>query len=258
MENKTSEFPEVPLDFGDIMGLSIKRYHRAFLATVVFIVFMSIAQGVDIYLHRYFTSSFMHWLIFIVTGIVYLFFASAGFYQTHATFLGKASDPGKTLQLLLPRIPKVIALVAILFGGLLLWHYLVYHFGGEWIGHPKAHPGRLALLMFVFYFLPSLVALGFFAYTVPLMVLDNPSLLAVWGIAQRLVGDRWIRGFALYLGFLIIVAVVWPYSLHAHFFMRYHLLVLFIFVMYCVLLPVYFNMAVLLIHDFKRLRKMDV
>lgn len=251
------ELPKEPSDFSDLMGLSFKNYYKSFLVSVLFIFLMTVMQGVSIYLGRMHDAMIIHWIVWIVFGLLFFFFAACALRRVHFSLThGADKEDSKTIAFVAKRFPVMVLTLLILSAFLWVWHYLVYHLGLEWIGHPEIHRTRVSIFMLFFFVVPEIVILGFFFFAIPLGVLEEVSLKRVFGRSMHLIGDKWTWGFASFIGFGIAFMFTYPGSHHAYFFYGYHLLILFDFVIYCLLVPVYFNYLVLL-HNDLQLRRVN-
>jgi hypothetical protein len=154
---------------------------------------------------------------------------------------------------MLPRFLPFFLGVLLIVVVVALYYLLVTHIMQIWIKPADVqHPSLKNMLIFIFLCLaPIIIFIVFMILSLPLIIIDKINPLKAMARSHQIIGARWLQAFTAYACLGIIYILVSPGTLHAHFFRHYHLFMVFVFVVYCILLPLLFNYILFMMNDFK-------
>ncbi|PHQ81122.1 MAG: hypothetical protein COB66_03150 [Coxiella sp. (in: Bacteria)] len=249
----SSQYPAEPTDIFDVFDNAMRSSFKVLKASIALIILITLAQGVIVYLGSISHSFTLNTIFEVIGGIIFLFFGCAMLYQANTVLQDKPISYQTAIQAMLPRIFKfyitLVVSLFIVFAYYVLAAYLMHLWGGT----PSAHSSHTtrSLIFALVGLVPIIVCIGFYIFTFPLIILDDLPPLKAFAQSYRLVRARWLHSFTVYVAIGIVLLLVLPGTRHAMFFRRHHVLLLFDFVVFCILLPFLVNYVLFMLNDMK-------
>lgn len=243
--------PNKPQDIFDLMKYAMLGYKKLLSSSFILIILLTLSLGILIYFTDF--SSYVLNLVFTLVSVVcMLFFWGAMLYQSDAVLKGSKISTLNACIYMGRRSAAFFGACLIMGLGITGYFYLIHWLIHVWAGEIDSNTIiKTMIILFVFFIVPVCCTLIFFWFTLPLTILDKYSSLKALLKSPVLVGERWLQALTIYMGIGVLYIFTSPYTLHAHFFKSYHVLLAFDFVIYCLLLPLFLNYVVLLLNDFK-------
>jgi len=240
-------YPDRVVSFESLAKLGLRRLYAIFQQTWVATLVCVLLRAIWIYLPP------LVWLAdivgFLVTaGLIILFFSIA-IYRIDALFQGKPVSFIEAWHIVVRRILRIYAVCLLLIACVVLlfalgyWLiFLLFHLSGAW-----------AALGFVLLTgLPIVIAFLAFYFTIPLILVDNKPLWYAFYRSIELTQVSWLSVFMLYLGVVFILTLLLPHSRHVHWLLEHHLLVLFDWIVFAILVPLLMGISLLFMRNLER------
>lgn len=247
--------PSTPTTFGQLFSISLRKYLPVLHKIILMILIMTVVKDAYLYLGGMPSNRILNYIIEIIIAVVVAYFVFASLYMTNCVLNQKKITFREAMVAVWTRALKAYLAVIIyiaIFIILLFIAYLLLH-----IIHSTSKREMLyqALIMLFIVGLPFLIFIIFSFFAIPLIIVDNVSVYVGFRQSIKLLGKQhWIKPFVLYLILVILSIIVDPSTRHGHFIAKYDANALFDFIVFCIVLPVYYSLLVLLINDLK-LRK---
>lgn len=241
-----------PIDVFAVFDAAFKRTIPVLKETFATIILLTLAQAFIIYIAPLSTSHYFNLIVEVVGFIFFLYLCGVLVYQADQLFIDRPVTLQQACQTVLRRSPGYFAIIiliaAIIVGYYLLMAHVFRQPAGTRNNADMAIHGMLFALVGL---MPILLFVVFELFAIPLVLLRKVSVLKSLLHSYQLVGMRWLPAFSAYAMIGIVFVLVTPTTQHAHFFLRYHLLILFNFAIFCLLAPFVASYILIMLHDFE-------
>ncbi len=247
-----SGLPKKPVDVFDVFDYAVRHHFRVLKKILALIILMAFVQALIVYTDH-FVLNRLHWVIKIVGAVPMLFFTGALLYQAQMCLEEHESSLLHTLQVMLQRCIAFFMCAVLLTLLVVLYYFLVLQIMRVWIHPTGAEDGSIkGMLIFMgMYMIPTLIFIVFMIFALPLTIVDRLNPLKAMARSYVLIGTRWLQAFTVYACLGMMYILVTPNTLHAHFLIRYHLFMPFVFVMYLIFVPFIVNYLLFMLNDLK-------
>ncbi len=248
-----SLLPTEPVDAFDVFDCALKNYLGLLTQSFFLIILITLAQAFTFYLGHLFAKMYLNAIFELIGLLLFLYCSGAMLYQAQQLLEAKRCSVKDALYQMWGRCLPFFAGAILLVVIVALYYYLLTYVVQVWL-QPIAAPHASLKNMLIFIFLclaPILVFIVFMIFSLPLIIIDRLNPFKAFLRSYVLIGSRWIQAFTIYACLGIIYILVSPGTLHAHFFMHYHVFMIFVWISYCILLPFLFNYLLVMLHDFK-------
>lgn len=235
------------------------RHHLAVLKrSIGLIVLITLAQAFIYYVGSLSHSFVLNTIIKVIGVLVYLGFYGAMTYQVQSYLDGQDVSTRDALLQMRERYLPMIACALIISVIVVLYYVLITHVMHWWLGDSGGSPIKSMIIFILLGVAPILIFLVFMILAIPLLIIDQLNPLRACQRSYMLIDTRWLQAFTVYACMGLIYILVSPHTLHAHFLLHYHVYMIFVFFVYCLLLPFYFNYVLFMINDLKLRAEADV
>lgn len=245
-----SYFPREEKDIFYAIDQSFKCYWPVFKRIVPWAFCLTLIEGISTYSNLYLVNDVFYWICLLLESFAFLFVLGAMLYQANSILEEKPVTFKEACLMVCRRLGSMymvfVLFIAIIISYCVLFFHIMHRLGE----HAHSQP-LLANIFLLFALALLMVFIVFFLFTLPLIVLEGLSALNAIKQAYQLSKSHPVLIFTVYASISIVAVVVFPATQHAHFFMRYHVWLLFDFIMYCLLLPFVLNYMLFLLNDLR-------
>jgi hypothetical protein len=248
-----SKFPQEPVDSFDICDLALRQYFTVLKPALPLIILLTLAQAFTFYLGHLFSSTILNVIFEVVGLILFLYFSGALLCQIQSILEDSEMTFQDALRAMISRLIPFFICLLLIIAVVVLYYWFISHVMQTWIG-PSTGEHAAMKNLFIFLFLclsPIVIFIVFMIFAPAVVVLDQLNPIRAYGRSYRLIGVRWLQAFTIYACVGIVYILVAPGTLHAHFFMHYHVFLVFVLFVYVILLPFVFNYILFMLNDFK-------
>ena len=153
------------------------------------------------------------------------------------------------------RIAQVYLICVFIVAFCVGFYYLGHYLAQLWVGVHLKPTKKYMMIIILFTIFPILYGIVVLLFAPILALLKNCTALKAVKNSIYLSWFHWFYVFSLYVFIGIIYILVSPLSLHAHFFIRYHVMIVFDFIVFAMLLPVFTNMALTILSELERMER---
>ncbi len=241
-----------PIDVFEVFDSSFKRTLPVLKETFSTIILLTLAQAFIIYISPLSSSYYFNMIVEIVGFIFFIYCGGVLLYQTNQLFICEPVTLQEACQTVLRRSLSYFAIIILIAAIIVGYYALMAHVFRQPAGTQNNVDMAIHGLLFAIVgLMPILLFVVFELFAIPLVLLRKVSVLKSLLRSYQLVGMRWLPAFSAYAMIGIIFVLVTPNTQHAHFFLRYHLLILFNFAIFCLLAPFVASYVLIMLHDFE-------
>lgn len=249
--------PSSPITFGQIFLKSLQEYFSVFIKILLFILILAIVKNIPLYLGGLPQAKWLRYPLEILLAAVIGYVIFVSIYVTNKILLGKTISFSQAIieswQQVLKSYVALIIYIAIFMILYLLVHLILFGL------HPTGHRALIykGLISLFILSIPFLLFAVVTFFTIPLIMTDDIGVFGAFKRSAELIGKKyWLIAFGLYIFLMAIFVIVDPYTRHGHFFASYHANIFFDLIVFCVTLPIFYNMLILLMNDLKLRRSL--
>ncbi|PIZ03707.1 MAG: hypothetical protein COY58_07685 [Gammaproteobacteria bacterium CG_4_10_14_0_8_um_filter_38_16] len=246
-----NRYPDAQTTFAPLLRRSFRLHYLTLKHTIFFILAIAIIKTITSFLMVYMREPYLIDVIAIAGVLIALYFFSAALFSTHRAFTDKAVSVMDALRTVWKNGLRIYsALLGYIVGAvatIILMRLLVS--GIDRLLHQEIILHNFLILMMI---AVSTLYIAIFSLSFPLIVIDsNQSIFKVFHDSVVL-SEKNKFGIAL-LFFLMgmIYTLVSPATLQEYFLTVYHLQGLYDFVVFCVFIPLFINILLMVVHDSK-------
>lgn len=246
-----SRLPTTVIDPFTVFDHAVRNHLAMLKRSVLLIVLITLSEAFIYYLGHVTASQVISVILQVIGVLFFLYFYGAIIFQTQAYLDGQEVTAQEALLEMRGRYLQLLACAALILVTVSLYYVLITHIMQWWVGDTPNATIKSMIIFILLGVAPILIFLVFMIFAIPLVVIDQLNPLRACQKSYLLIDTRWIQAFTVYACMGLIYILVSPHTLHAHFLMHYHVFMIFVFVMYCLLLPFFFNYMLFMINDLK-------
>lgn len=246
-----SRLPTTVIDPFTVFDHAVRNHLAMLKRSILLIILITLSEAFIYYLGEAITHHVLRGIFEIVGVLLFLYFYGAILYQTQSYLDGQDVSTKEALVAMRGRYLPLLACAAMILVIVAAYYLLITHVMQWWVGDTPHATVKGMIIFILLGVAPILIFLVFMIFAMPLVVIDQLSPLRACQKSYLIIDTRWIQAFTVYACMGLIYILVSPRTLHAHFLMHYHVFMLFVFLVYCLLLPFFFNYMLFLINDLK-------
>ena len=244
-----SPAPAPSADLLDMIGFALRRMTVTLRKTVRLQLLLWLLSMVFVYAGRLTVSPMIQLAIELVVLAGIVFTVCALIIRTEGVLTGvKRSlqdDLTSTLMQSGHCIGAIVIEIALIVGYFLLSNHVLHRLGLLSPVATQADVAQHVLIYALGVITPIVVLIVLFIFVLPIILVDRKPCWIAMRLSAQFVGFQWLRVFTLYvlIGFLLLLTM--PSTLHAHFFMHYHVYPLYVLLVYLAMVPFILNLWLL-------------
>ena len=246
-----SRLPTNIIDPFTVFDHAVRNHLAVFKRSILLIVLITLSEAFIYYLGHVVASPVVSVIFEVIGVLLFLYFYGAMLYQTQSYLDGQDVSAKEALLEMPGRYLQLLACAALILLIVTLYYLLITHVMQWWVGDTQHATIKSMIIFILLGVAPILIFLVFMIFAVPLVVIDGLNPLRACQKSYLIIDTRWIQAFTVYACMGLIYILVSPHTLHAHFLMHYHVFMISVFVVYCVLLPFFVNYMLFMINDLK-------
>lgn len=246
-----NRYPNAEASFTQLLKNSFRLHYLTLKHTIFFIFMITALKYISFILTLYISNEIGQTIIYFIAALFAIYLFSAALLSTHDAFM----DRSKTFSDALWEIKKnathiYVTFFAYIIGILCTYGFAkllglaVYHLLDKYFSAVHGFTMILSATLILMF-----IAMFLFSY--PLSVIDSKKIQDAFYDSMVLSDKSKFGIFVLFFMMIAIDILTSPASLQEYFLATYHLGVLYDFVVLCVMLPLFINLLLLLIHDAK-------
>ncbi len=239
-------YPATPQEYTQLLTLSIKHYIRTFTRIFLFILLIVLVKWALLAMPQLPLSIDIG--IKIILYLIILYLICLIIYKTHALWQNQSLPVLLELQFVLKKFLAVILSLVLIGLTIFLWIVVLRLLLFSLI---HLNSMLIALLASIGIALPTIVIILFSLFVLPLLLTQTISIKDAFKQSALLTAKNWFGVFVIYLILSIVTAFLLPSSKHAMWFQQHYLLQLTDLVVLSIVLPIVFNLLLLLLNDLK-------
>lgn len=239
-------YPTTPQEYTQLLKLSVKHYIRTFARIFLFILLIVLAKWVLLAIPQLPQSVGIP--IKIIFYLIILYLICSSIYTIHTLWQNQSLTVSAILQFVLKKLLPVI--LSLLMIGLVIF-LLVVSVRLVLFSFIHVNPMLIAFLTSVVISLPTIAIILFSFFVIPLLLMQDISIKNAFKQSALYTAKNWFGVFVLYLILGSLIAFLLPSSKHALWLQQHYLLQLSDLVVLSIVLPILFNLLLLLLNDLK-------
>lgn len=249
-----NRYPEGELGFYDIVKWSFRLHYLTLKYSISCILLITIAKYASLFVMAFFQNYYAVLAVKCVFALPIVFLFSAALLATDRAFTNNPQSIGAAILTVWHRVvPIYLTFIVYTVGAPLV--YYICHMAILLLDKMfEAHAASMTMHGSSIIIMSSLVLvfIGMFFFSYPLAVIDEKSFLKAFRDSAILTEKNKLGIFFLMALLLAISILLKPGTMHEYFLSLYHLDVLYDFVVLCVMVPLFINVLLFLIHDSKQ------
>lgn len=246
-----NRYPNTETNLTQLFKSSFRLHYLTLKQTIFFILLITVVKNIAMIFALYVSNGIAQSVVYFIAGLLMVYLFSAALLSTHESFMDRSKTFTDTLAEIKKNVVNIYVtffayIVGILcaYGVARLLALAIHHILRNY-SFPLHGVTVILLATFVLMFL------AMFLYSYPLAVIDSKKIQSAFYDSLVLSDKNKLGIFVLFFIIIAIDVLISPASLQEYFLSSYHLGVLYDFVVLSVMLPLFINLLLLLIHDAK-------
>ena len=246
-----NRYPDAETNLTQLFKIAFRLHYLTLKHTIFFILLIVAMKNIAMFFTIFVTNWLAQTVVYFMAGLLVVYLFSAALLATHESFM----DRSKTFTDTLAEIKKnAVNIYATFFGyiaGILCTYALAKLLGV--VIHHVLNKFSFPLHGFALIIMATMMMmfLAMFFYSYPLAVIDSKKIQNAFYDSLVLSDKNKLGILVLFFIMLAVDMLTSPTSLQEYFLSTYHLGILYDFVVLSVMLPLFINLLLLLIHDAK-------
>ena len=247
-----NRYPTEEKSFRDLLKRAVRLHYLTLKHTIPCILAMTIIKYIPIFLGLFFTNTIIMLFFYFLatTGILYFF--SVALYITNSAFLDKTLSFKKGMQTIWKNKKIIFISFWTFVAGVFFLYYCANY--GTFFFAKLSHDSSLShmkgfVLFILLCILATYIAMFYFSYSI--VILDKKNIFPAFQESILLTEKNKLGVLFLFLILFMTLLLLTPGMIHEYLLSTYHLDMVFDFIALSVVVPIYINLLLFLIHDSK-------
>lgn len=246
-----NRYPNAEASLTQLLKKSFRLHYLTLKHCIFFILLITVVKYGAVLFTLFISNSVLQAIIYSIAGLLMIYLFAAALLSTHEAFMDRSKTFVDTMAEIKKNATNIYATFFAYIIGILCTYGVAKLLGLAIDNLLDKYFSAIHGFTMIFSVTLILMFLAMFLFSYPLAVIESKKIQNAFYDSVVLSDKNKLGIFVLFFILIAIDMLISPAALQEYFLSTYHLGALFDFVVLCVMLPLFINLLLLVIHDSK-------